>query len=119
MARYKENDILNVEVTGIEKYGAFVHVDNEYSGLIHISEISTDFVRNIYHFLNIGEKIKVKVIGIDEENKQLKLSIKDINYRSGSNSKIKETPLGFSTLESNLNNWVSKRKKELQAKKEK
>ena len=40
MKEIKKNDIIKAEVTGVQKYGAFVNIDNQYDGLIHISEIS-------------------------------------------------------------------------------
>ena len=43
----KVNDIIEVVVTGIQKYGAFVLINNKYDGLIHISEISSGYVKNI------------------------------------------------------------------------
>ena len=112
MSIYKENDIINVEVTGIEEYGFFVNVDSEYDGLIHISEISYNFVKNIHDYVRIGEKIKAKVIAVDEDNKHLKLSIKDIDYKGTRNNmkKIKETPLGFSTLSKKLPGWIKEKK---------
>ena len=44
MAEYRTGSIVKCQVTGIEKYGAFVNIDGIYSGLIHISEISNGFV---------------------------------------------------------------------------
>ncbi|MEG1150124.1 MAG: S1 RNA-binding domain-containing protein, partial [Bacilli bacterium] len=41
---YNIGDIIKVKVSGIEKYGIFVHVDDLYNGLIHISEISSGFI---------------------------------------------------------------------------
>ena len=51
---YKKGNIVTGCVTGIEKYGIFVSLDNYYSGLVHISEISDSFVRNINDYVNIG-----------------------------------------------------------------
>ena len=47
MAKYKIGDIVQGCVTGIEKYGVFVNLDEYYTGLIHISEVSDLYVRNI------------------------------------------------------------------------
>ena len=58
MSNFKVNDEVTGIVTGIESYGIFVNVD-EYSGLIHISEISENFVRNVGDFAIVGDKIKV------------------------------------------------------------
>ena len=55
MGKYKVNDIVEGLVTGITEYGIFVSLDEYYSGLIHISEISDNFVRDINNFVK-GEK---------------------------------------------------------------
>ena len=107
MAEYKTGSIVKGQVTGIEKYGAFVNLDSNYTGLIHISEVSNDFVSDIHNFLEIGEIIYCQVLEVDEENAQLKLSIKNINYKSNNKSKIKESRLGFLPLKNHLDKWIS------------
>ena len=62
MAKYKKEEIVKAKVIGLQNYGAFVEVDDEYQGLIHISEISDGFVSDIHNFLEIGETIYVKVL---------------------------------------------------------
>lgn len=117
---YKVGNIVMGCVTGIEKYGIFVNLDSYYSGLIHISEISNSFVRNINDYVSIGETIKVKILEINEENSHLKLSIKDFDYRINhkKRSKIIETRSGFSTLRVNLKKWMDIKEKELLSKKD-
>ncbi|MBQ3404988.1 MAG: S1 RNA-binding domain-containing protein [Oscillospiraceae bacterium] len=68
-------DILPGKVTGINKFGAFVSIGPNRSGLVHISEISPDFVRDVNDFLSVGQEVTVKVIGIDERGR-INLSIK-------------------------------------------
>ena len=115
MEKYKKGDIVKGTITGIEKYGAFIKIDEEYSGLIHISEISEFFVKDINDYVTLGETIKVQIIEIDEKNKQLKLSIKNIDYRNNKKKKvkIKETKSGFSTLKLLLNDWIESKEKEI------
>ena len=103
MKNYEVGQIVKGVVTGIENYGIFVNVDDKYTGLIHISEISDKYVKNVEDYVNIDEKIKAKIIEIDVKNKQFKLSIKDVsNYRytRKNDNGIVETPKGFSTLKS-------------------
>ncbi len=107
MADYKAGSIVKGQVTGIEKYGAFVVLDSEYTGLIHISEVSNDFVSDIHTFLEIGETVYCQVLEVDESHKQLKLSIKNINYKANNNGKMKESRLGFLPLKNNLDKWIS------------
>lgn len=111
MLKYKEGMIVDGIVSGIEKYGIFVKLDDTYSGLIHISEVSHNFVRDITHFVTIGEAITVEILEIDPKTNQLKLSIKNLEYRkkTGKNrKKIEETSLGFSTLKKMLPTWIDK-----------
>ena len=75
--KYQVGNIVTGCVTGIEKYGIFVSLDNYYSGLVHISEISDSFVRNINDYVNIGETIKVKIIESNNNDFHVKLSIKN------------------------------------------
>ena len=116
MPKYQVGDIVTVSVTGVEKYGIFVGLDEYYSGLIHISEISSGFVRNVNDYVNLGEAIRAKVLEIDEDTLHVKLSIKDIDYRitKKKRTKIKETELGFSTLEALLDDWISEKLAEIE-----
>lgn len=114
MAEFKTGSIVKGQVTGIEKYGAFVSLDSGYTGLIHISEVSNDFVSDIHNFLEIGETIYCQILEVNEDDEQLKLSIKNINYKSSSKSKIKESRLGFLPLRNNLDKWISDRISEIE-----
>ena len=111
----KEHDIIKVKVTGIQTYGAFVTYNDNYTGLIHISEISYGYVKNINDFMRIGDIIYAEVIGFNEENNQLKLSIKDIDYKkSGTRLKrMAETKSGFEPLKENLDIWINDKIKEI------
>lgn len=113
MNDYKIGSIIKCEVSGIETYGIFVNVDENYKGLIHISEVSNSFVKDINNFVSIGEKIYCQILDIDDKNKQLKLSIKNINYKTipKSNS-INESRKGFLPLKNALPNWIDEKLKE-------
>ena len=112
MADYKKGKVVKATVTGIESYGVFVSLDEYYSGLIHISEISHDFVHNIHDFVKIGEEINVEILEVDEELSQLKLSIKNIKSKPNRRKRnIEEVGSGFGILKENLDEWVEKTKK--------
>ena len=113
MSKYEKDKIVTGYVTGIEKYGIFVGLDEYYSGLIHISEISNGFVKDIKDYVNIGETIRVKVLDHSDDIYQVKLSIKDIDYRLNKKRKnrIIETPKAFSTLANTLDLWIKEKKK--------
>ncbi len=68
--------VLEGKVTGIVKFGAFVELPGGKSGLIHISEVSTDYVTEVSEHLSEGQKIKVKVIGC--EDGKISLSAKQV-----------------------------------------
>lgn len=67
--------ILEGKVTGLTAFGAFVSLPDGKSGMVHISEVSTSFVKDIKDFLKEGQTVKVKVVGISEEGK-ISLSIR-------------------------------------------
>ncbi len=69
--------ILEGKVTGITKFGAFVALPEGRSGLVHISEIAYSYVSEVSEHLQEGQQVKVKVIGIDENNR-INLSIKKV-----------------------------------------
>lgn len=108
MTKYQTGMIIPVIVSGITKFGIFVKVDNLYTGLVHISEISEKFVSNPELFVKNGEKIYVEVLDCDDLNKQLKLSIKNIQYRNKGyrRRKIVETKHTYETLMYKLPFWI-------------
>ena len=115
MDTIKENDIIKVKITGIQKYGAFATLPNHYNGLIHISEISYGYVKNISDFINVGDDIYAEVMNINDDEKKIKLSIKDIDYRK-SGVKLKrmaETKSGFEPLKEHLDGWISDKIKDI------
>ena len=112
--RVKVGDIIDVTITGIQPYGAFASLPDHTSGLIHISEISDKFVRNVENFVRVNDTIRVKVIDIDDDHHQAKLSLKALHsakrkYKrayKNQREKIQETPLGFSSLKEKLPEWI-------------
>lgn len=110
---YKENDIVKCTITGFKDYGIFVNIDNDYNGLIHISEISESFVKNVTDYGEIGDTIYAKIIEIDESIKHIKLSIKNINYKIDGKSIDNTLENGFLPLKNHLNVWVNEKLKEI------
>lgn len=115
MTKYKEGDVVKARITAIERYGAFALLDDEYSGLIHISEITEKFVRDITDFVEVGDIVNVKILAIPEEHNQLRLSIKDLNddLHKSKRKKIKETVFGFYLLKTALPNWIKEKMEEI------
>lgn len=116
---YKIGDIVDGIITGIKPYGAFVSINKDNIGLIHISEISSGFVRDVASFLKVNEKVQVKIIDVDMDNNQYKLSFKAIDGTGRRNKnklprieKIENQVLGFKTLKDNLQKWIDDALKE-------
>ncbi len=70
-------EVLEGKVTGLTKFGAFVSLPDDQVGMVHISEVSTSFVKDIADYLERGQDIKVKVLSIDD-NKKISLSLKQV-----------------------------------------
>ncbi|UQS82336.1 S1 RNA-binding domain-containing protein [Bombilactobacillus folatiphilus] len=62
------------KVVGIKNFGAFVDIGNGQSGLVHISQISNDYVKDIHDKLSLGDQVTAVVVGI--ENGKISLSMK-------------------------------------------
>lgn len=80
--------ILEGKVTGIAAFGAFVELDGGKTGLVHISEISNNYVSDISQHIKEGDVVKVKVIGAD--NGKISLSIKQASENF--EKPVKRTP---------------------------
>lgn len=113
MPKYKVGDVVKGKVTGIENYGIFLLMDDGYTGLIHISEISEKFVRNVFDYVQLEEIINSKVIEVDESNKRLKLTIKNFDYRIDDKNEL-EDKNGFSLLKKKLPEWISEYKEKME-----
>ena len=112
---YHTGDIIKVTVTSIENYGIFVTVDEEYNGMIHISEMSDSFVSNVRNYAYPGETIYAKIMDIDHKKFQIKLSIKSIDYRlTNPKGTLIESPNGFSKLKEQLPIWIETKLKEME-----
>ena len=78
---YNKGQVVEVVVTGIAKFGAFVSLEDGNTGLIHISEISDCYIQDISSFLKVGEKYKAMIIGEGEKENTYQLSIKKLLTR--------------------------------------
>ena len=104
-------DVIHVTVTGYAPYGIFVKY-NDYIGLIHISEISKRFVKDVSKYAKLDEIICVKVLDVDEASKHLKLSLKALyDGRENYAGNYLEKANGFAPLKEALPKWVEMTKK--------
>jgi len=88
--------VLEGKVTGITGFGAFVALPDGNSGMVHISEVSKDFVRDIGEYLKVGQTVEVVVVGTDR-NGRISLSIK----RAAEVKTAKSTPDGRTAYQKN------------------
>lgn len=101
----KTGDIVYGKITNILGYGAFVTVD-AYSGLIHISEFSDNYVKSIHDYVKVGQQVKLKVLDVDEANKRLRLSYKFLNKSRGVKGKVPTYEIGFKTLKDKIDDFI-------------
>lgn len=77
----KAGEIVEGVVKTITNFGAFIDLGNGVTGLVHISEVSDGYVKDVSEFLEQNQKVKVKVLAVDESNKKITLSIKKANEK--------------------------------------
>lgn len=76
--KYPEESIVLGKVVRLNDFGAFVELEPGVDGLVHISKISHNRIEHPSEVLKVGEEVKAKILSVDEENKRISLSIKDI-----------------------------------------
>jgi len=81
----EEGKILSGKITGITSFGAFVELEGGVTGLVHISEISTSYVKDINDHVKVGDVVEVKVLAPDKKGK-IGLSIKQVMLERGEGS---------------------------------
>lgn len=97
--------IVEGRVTRIMDFGAFVELPNGESGLVHISQIAHEFVKNIRDHLNEGETIQVLVLGRDEKGR-LDLSIKELTQAPVEPPRPKRLPRQAPEFENKLKSFL-------------
>jgi len=113
--------VLTGKVTGIQAYGAFVALDEKNQGLVHISEITHGYVKDINEYLKVGDEVKVKVLSVEKEAGKIGLSIRateEAPEKQVAEVKVPktrkrqaaaiqaETEPGFNTLKDKLQEWI-------------
>ncbi len=114
--KYETGEKLTGKVTGIQPYGAFVALDEQTQGLVHISEITYGFVKDIHDYISVGDEVEVKVLEIDAEEKKISLSIRALQepptrkneyMKKSLQAHVKERDAeGFSSLKEKLQDWI-------------
>lgn len=113
----KIGQIVEGTVTGIQPYGAFVFLDEKTSGLIHISEISDGYVKDVKNFVNVKDHVRVKVIDIDENGSHARLSLKALQHSTLRKDKQRQKKaylpvmkIGFQSIADAMPQWIQEAK---------
>lgn len=116
--QYQIGQIVEGTITGIQPYGAFVSLDEETTGLIHISEISDGFVKDVNHFVHMKDLVRVKIIDFDKDTQQARLSLKALHissFRKERNqrkaNRLPVMKIGFESLAEKLDQWIKEANK--------
>ncbi|RNF39276.1 S1 domain-containing post-transcriptional regulator GSP13 [Planococcus salinus] len=117
---YQVGDTVSGKVTGIQPYGAFVALDEQTQGLVHISEITHGYVKEVSEYLAVGQEVDVKVLEVDEKSKKISLSIRALQEQPPAaqrNEKPKQSlqshvderdSEGFNTLKDKMQEWIKR-----------
>ena len=93
--RFKVGDIVKGRVAKIASFGAFVELEDDIDGLVHISQISEDRIEKVKDKLNVGDEVEARVIKVDKVERRIGLSIKAMNY---SDAEIQKESQAFEAL---------------------
>jgi small subunit ribosomal protein S1 len=93
--KYKIGDLVKGKVTKLASFGAFVQLQDDIDGLVHISQLSEDHVAKVKDVLKVGQEVEARVIKVDKLERRIGLSIKAANYTEEQLRKEAET---FDTL---------------------
>jgi small subunit ribosomal protein S1 len=77
----KPEMVVKGTVSRLESYGAFVEIGAERPGLVHVSEISHDYIKNPSEVLKEGQEVEAKILDVDRRKKQIRLSIKALEAK--------------------------------------
>src|SRR5690625_2217032 len=114
-SKFAVSQVIEGKVTGIQPYGAFVALDDETQGLVHISEVTHGYVKDINDHLEVGENVKVKILNIDEKNNKISLSIRATEEPPKVKTKAPKRKAttsqsdgnaGFNSLKGKLEEWI-------------
>lgn len=90
VSKFNVGEILDGEITKITTYGAFVQLDRDIHGLVHISELSSKLVRDPHEIVSIGQKAQFKILSIEPQEHRLGLSLKAVTEKGEKAEKDKK-----------------------------
>jgi small subunit ribosomal protein S1 len=77
----KKDMVVKGKVSRLEKFGVFVDIGAERPGLVHVSELTHDYIRNPGDVVKEGDEVDVMVLGVNRQKKQIKLSMKALEEK--------------------------------------
>ena len=93
--KFKVGDLVKGVVAKIATFGAFVQLEDEIDGLVHISQLSEEHVGKVKDVVNVGDEVEARVIKVDKVERRIGLSIKAANY---SEDQLKKETQAFEAL---------------------
>jgi small subunit ribosomal protein S1 len=93
--KYKIGDLVKGKVTKLASFGAFVQLQDDIDGLVHISQLSEDHIAKVKDVLKVGQEVEARVIKVDKVERRIGLSIKAANY---SEEQLRKEVESFDTL---------------------
>lgn len=109
--RYTIGAIVSGKIINLKPYGAFVHLENGQEGLLHISEISEKYVKDINQYLHVGDVLELQVIDADQTLDFLRFSLKRLQktpIKKSRSHKVRVTEIvtNFAPLAEKLPDWI-------------
>ena len=110
--KYQVGQLIVGKVYNVKPYALFMSFEDGVTGLLHISEISDSFIRDIEKYGSVGDEIKVKILSIDKDNGFLRVSYKQVPpeemYSSHTNHRKVPTTSEeeFLPLKEKLDSWI-------------
>ena len=121
--KYQIGDLIIGKITSVKPYALFLSFEGGSNGLLHISELSDSYIRDIEKYGSVGDEIKVKVISIDEANGFLRVSYKRVPEEERFSTHVNEARIyleekekDFSELEKKLPIWIEETLKKVKEK---
>ena len=111
---YEVGQLVIGKVTKVKPFALFMEFEDGLEGLLHISEISDSYIRDIERYGTHGDELKVKIVSIDETNGFLRVSLKKVppeEAYSTHNNNVRKTPdfntEDFKPLANHLDKWIA------------
>ena len=111
--KYEVGELIIGKVESVKPYALFLVFEDGSKGLLHISEISDSYIRDIEKFGTIGDEMRVKILSIDVHNGFMRVSYKQVpqedRYNTHSNDLRRVPDFGkesFKVLEEHLPGWI-------------